>query len=66
MTVDEVVEWLESAKRQHATSGQDIGNYEVMIRGREMSVGGQNHVESSSIDLRVDNGRNVVYIVREP
>ena len=31
MTVDELIEWLESAKRQSEQSGQDISNYEIEI-----------------------------------
>ena len=65
LTVDEMIEWLESAKRIAGGSGQAIGDYEVMLKGREVSYGGVGHTESSNIDLRVDNGRSVVYITKE-
>lgn len=44
MTVDELIEWLESAKRIAAQSGQEIGDYEVV----------------AEIDPKVDHGTNEV------
>ena len=53
MTVDEMIEWLESAKRQSEQSGQDISNYPIYIE----YVG--------SIHLKVDHGENAVFIIEE-
>lgn len=44
MTVDELIDWLESAKRIAEQSGQEIGDYEVGV----------------DIDPRVDHGTNEV------
>ena len=52
MTVDEMIDWLESAKRISEQSGQDISNYPITLRG-------------SSVELRVDHGASVVYVYGE-
>ena len=54
MTVDEMIDWLESAKRISEQSGQDISNYPVMLCGQATGL--------TDIDLRVDHGTSLVYV----
>lgn len=54
MRVNELIEWLESAKRISAQSGQDISDYEVII-----CHDGNNYCLE---DLTTDHGSDSLYM----
>ena len=52
LTVDELIDWFESAKRIGLESGQEIGDYQLLF-ARNTSFG-------TVDDARVDHGRNSI------
>ena len=59
MTVDELIEWLESAKRTSEESGQQIGEYPIMCRSSTVINGEDMYLLP---DPRVDHGLSTVIL----
>ena len=54
MTVDELVEWIESARREGQKSGQEIGDYQVHVPCNSVA-------DSPVEDGKVDHGTSDVF-----
>jgi len=63
MTVDELIEWLESAKRVAEESGQEIGEYPVVYQsGMQGFIDGGPRSVYYIPDPKVDHGLSTVIL----